>query len=98
MRMPLALALALPMVVAPGFAAPAQAQAFVDKQVLERFIEKTFKQQRSIRVDAKCPKQVTWVKKKTFTCKVTATNGDKGKVRVTLLSNATKGRLKVTLP
>jgi hypothetical protein len=33
------------------------------------------------------------VKGKTFTCKVTATNGTKGTVQVTLRSNPTKGRL-----
>jgi hypothetical protein len=93
MRKPLALALALPVLAAPVFAAPAQAAIVVDKQKLEKNIERTLKAKLSLNAEAKCPKRVTWVKGKTFTCKVTATNGTKGTVQVTLRSNPTKGRL-----
>jgi hypothetical protein len=97
MRKPLALALALPIVAAPVLAAPAQAQDIVDKRKLERNIEQGFKAQRGISVDAKCPKRVTWIKGKTFTCKVTAKDGAKGTILVTLRTNAVKGKLKWVL-
>jgi hypothetical protein len=93
MRKPVALALTLPLVAAPFLAAPAQAQDIVNKQKLERNIERGFKQQRDLRVVAKCPKQTTWVKGKVFFCRVTAADGTKGRIQVTLRSNATKGRL-----
>lgn len=86
--------LALPMAAALLAPAPAQAQSIVDMKKLENSIERGLKQRTGYRITAKCPKQVTWVKGKTFTCRVSASNGAKGKVQVTLKSNAKKGRLK----
>lgn len=94
MRKPLALAVIVPLLAAPALAGPAAAQDIVNKQKLEKNIEQGFKTQRGIKVTAKCPKQTTWVKGKVFTCKVTAADGSKGTVKVTLKSNAKKGRLK----
>lgn len=93
MRKPLAIALVLPVLAAPLLTAPAQAQDIVNKQKLEKNIEQGFKTQRQIKVTAKCPKQTNWVKGKVFYCKITAKDGSKGKIKITLKSNATKGRL-----
>ena len=94
MHKPLSFALILPLLAAPALAAPAQAQDVVNKQKLERNIEQGFKQQRHITVTAKCPQHTNWVKGKVFTCKVNAADGTRGTIKVTLLSNAARGRLK----
>jgi hypothetical protein len=93
MRKPLALAVVLPLALAPMVAAPAQAQSIVKQKKLERNIKQGFAA-KGVNVTAKCPKNVTWVKGKTFFCSVTASSGENGKVLVTLKSNATAGKLK----
>ncbi len=92
MRKPLAMAVILPLALAPMVAAPAQAQSIVKQKKLEKDIKAGFQKQ-GIKVTAKCPKSVTWVKGKTFYCKVTDSTGAKGKVLVKLRSNATRGNL-----
>lgn len=93
MRKPLALAVVLPLALAPMVASPAQAQTIVKQKKLEQNIERGFLKQSKVTVIARCPKNVTWVKGKSFTCKVTATDGSKGRVRVTLTSNPGPGKL-----
>jgi uncharacterized lipoprotein YajG len=91
-RKPLALAVVLPLALAPMVATPAQAQSVVKQKKLERNIKQGFAA-RGYKVSVKCPKNVTWVKGKTFSCTV-SDGGSKGTVRVTLKSNATVGKLK----
>lgn len=93
MRKPLALAVVLPLALAPMVATPAQAQSVVKQKKLERNIKQGFAA-KNVSVKVKCPKNVTWVRGKSFNCKVTASNGETGTVRVTLKSNATVGKLK----
>jgi hypothetical protein len=63
----------------------------VKQKKLERNIERGFAKQ-GYTVTAKCPKNVTWVKGKTFYCRITS-GGDLGRIRVTLKSNAAVGNL-----
>lgn len=97
MRKSLAIALVLPLLAAPLMVSPAQAQQIVNKQKLEKDIRRGMKSQVNIKVTAKCPKQTNWVKGKVFYCKVTANDGTKGKIKVTLKTNAKKGRLEWAL-
>ncbi len=91
MRKSLAVAVVLPLALAPMVAAPAQAQSIVKQKKLQRNIEQGFAKQ-GYTVKAKCPKEVTWVKGKTFYCFVSS-GGQRERVLVTLKSNATAGRL-----
>jgi len=73
-------------------ATPAQAKTIVKQVKLQKNIQAGFKA-KGISVVAKCPKNVTWVKGKTFTCKVTDSQGGKGTVLVTLRSGGSAGKL-----
>ncbi len=92
MRKSLAVAAVLPVIALASAATPAQAAGIVDKQKLESAIEKGFKKQ-GYDINAKCPKQVSWVKGKVFHCKF-YDGGSMGRVKVTLLSGVGVGRLR----
>lgn len=92
MRKSLALAVVLPLAVAPVVATPAQAQSIVKQKLLQQNIKQGY-QAKGIKVAVKCPKRVTWARGKTFTCKVTDTAGNRATVLVTLGSEA-KGKLR----
>ena len=94
MRKVLVVASIVPVLAAGVMAGPAQAESVVKKAKLEKNIERNLQKSLKMKVTAKCPKKTTWVKGKVFTCKVTAADGTKGTVQVTLLSNDVKGRLK----
>lgn len=91
MRKSLAVAALLPLFAGGLLAAPAHADGIVKKGKLESDIETGFKKQ-GYTVDAKCPKNVNWVKGKVFYCKV-MDGGSMGRVKVTLKSGVAKGRL-----
>ena len=94
MRRSMAVALAASVVAAPLLVAtPAQAEPVVKVAKLERSIQSTLAKQVGVSVKATCPDEVAWVKGKVFYCRVKARDGQKGRVKVTLKSNATKGRL-----
>ena len=92
MRKSLAVAVVLPLALAPLVAGPAQAKTIVKQVKLQKNIQACFKKE-GISVVAKCPKNVTWVKGKTFTCKVVDSQGNKGTVLVTLRSGGSAGKL-----
>lgn len=85
MRKPVALAMTLPLLAAPLLtAAPASAESVVKEAKLERNIKAGFKQQAGKSVTVSCPAGVTWVKGKTFICKVRAKDGTRYRVEVKL--------------